>query len=125
MRKTIALLAAALAAMIVTSWQSPGAQARTPYDGLWSVSVITDSGTCDRGYRYALRIIDGHVTYDNPDVDVSGQVNPRGRVNVVVRYGGEVASGSGQLYRDWGEGRWIGRSATSECAGHWQAERRG
>jgi hypothetical protein len=102
-----------------------GAPARTPYDGLWSVAIITDSGTCDRGYRYALRINDGIVSYDDPSFNVTGRVNARGQVSVSLSYGGDVASGTGRLSRDYGAGVWSGHSATSQCSGHWEAERRG
>ena len=30
------------------------AAARTPYDGNWSVLIVTNTGPCDRGYRYGL-----------------------------------------------------------------------
>ena len=39
------------------------AQAKTNYDGNWSVVIITDKGTCDRSYRYPVRITDGNVGY--------------------------------------------------------------
>jgi hypothetical protein len=94
------------------------------FDGAWSVSVITDAGSCDRGYRYALRIADGRIYYDNPNFDVSGSVTPRGQVQVVVRAGGQEAVGNGRLSRDYGEGVWSGRSSSSSCSGHWEAERR-
>src|SRR5438270_214477 len=29
------------------------------YDGLWSVVIITEKGTCDRAYRYPIRIAHG------------------------------------------------------------------
>jgi hypothetical protein len=29
------------------------------YDGLWSVSIVTEKGDCDRGYRYPVRISNG------------------------------------------------------------------
>ncbi len=29
------------------------------YDGLWSVSIVTEKGDCDRGYRYPIRITRG------------------------------------------------------------------
>jgi hypothetical protein len=96
----------------------------TQFDGNWSVSVITDAGTCDRGYRYALRIVGGRIYYDNPSFDVSGQVNARGQVQVTVRAGGQEAVGYGRMSRDYGEGLWRGRSAASSCSGHWEAERR-
>ena len=41
--------------------------AKSNYDGVWSVSIITESGTCDRGYRYRIRVVNGRIVYDDPD----------------------------------------------------------
>jgi hypothetical protein len=101
------------------------ATARTPFDGKWSVLIVTDAGTCDRAYRYALNIVNGRVTYDDPSFDISGHVDGRGDVSVNVSAGGQRASGSGELSGDYGHGRWRGNSSTSACSGHWEAERRG
>jgi len=121
------ILATALLAMPLTA-TSAAPRAAAPsvaqFDGNWSVSVITDAGTCDRGYRYALHIMNGRIYYDNPNIAVSGAVNARGQVSVVVRAGGQEAVGTGRMSRDYGEGRWRGRSASSSCSGHWEAERR-
>jgi hypothetical protein len=106
-------------------WSAPAAIARTPFDGKWSVLIVTDAGTCDRAYRYALDIVNGRVTYDDPSFNVSGRVDGRGRVSVSVSAGGQRATGSGRLSADYGRGRWSGHSATSECSGYWEAERRG
>jgi hypothetical protein len=128
MLKRSVLVAAALLA--APSWAAsaapavPRASGVTQFDGTWSVSIVTDAGECDRGYRYALRIAGGRVTYDNPSFDVSGQVNARGQVRVVVRAGSQEASGTGRLSRDYGTGTWSGHSSTSRCSGHWEAERR-
>ena len=135
MFKPSLLLAAALLAM--PSWHEAAARAARParpapaatasvaqFDGNWSVSIVTDSGSCDRGYRYALRIANGRIYYDNPSFNINGQVNARGQVGVTVSAGGQSASGTGRLSRDYGEGTWIGRSASDQCSGHWEAERR-
>jgi hypothetical protein len=125
------IVAASLAAIVLgaslsaASWSAQPAFARGPYDGTWSVLIVTDSGTCDRGYRYALRIADGKIYYDDPSFNVSGHVDARGDVSVGVRYGDQYANGSGQLSGDYGDGHWSGRSSTSQCSGHWEAERRG
>jgi hypothetical protein len=125
------ILAATLAAGVLgTAFLAlPGstseALARGPYDGTWSVLIVTDSGSCDRAYRYALRIADGRVFYDDPSFSVSGHVDARGNVSVGVSAGGQSANGSGRLTGDYGDGRWSGRSSTSACSGHWEAERRG
>lgn len=104
---------------------APGAMARTTFDGAWSVLIITDRGTCDRGYRYALRIADGRVYYDDPNFSISGSVDGAGRVRVAVAAGGQSATGYGRLSGNSGAGSWSGRSPTSQCSGHWEAERRG
>jgi hypothetical protein len=104
----------------------PAALARTPFDGLWSVLIITDVGECDRAYRYALSIRDGRIYYDvDPSFDISGRVRANGQVSVSLRRGQQQASGTGRLYGNSGAGRWSGRSPTMQCSGHWEAERRG
>jgi hypothetical protein len=129
--KTSSIVAACLAAGLsgaalwALPWTAPQAQARSPYDGTWSVLIVTDSGTCDRAYRYALQIADGRVFYDDPSFNVSGRVDARGNVSVGVQAGGQVANGYGRLSGDYGDGRWTGRSSTSACSGHWEAQRRG
>ncbi|MGA7433217.1 MAG: hypothetical protein WBQ24_13365 [Xanthobacteraceae bacterium] len=113
------------AAFLALPGSTPEAFARGPYDGTWSVLIVTDSGSCDRAYRYALRIADGRVSYDDPSFSVSGHVDARGNVSVGVSAGGQSANGSGRLAGDYGDGHWSGRSSTSACSGHWEAERRG
>ncbi len=128
MRKRTMILATALLAMPLTAASAaPAARAApsvTQFDGNWSVSIVTDAGECDRGYRYALRIAGGRIYYDNPSFDISGQVNPGGQVRVVVRAGSQEAVGTGRLSREYGTGTWSGQSPTSRCSGHWEAERR-
>src|ERR1043166_806320 len=59
------------------------AAARTPFDGNWSVLIVTDSGPCDRAYRYGLAIRDGSVIYQgSASVNVAGRVSRNGAVDV-------------------------------------------
>jgi hypothetical protein len=127
MRKRSIVPATFIALLLAASslWTAPAAVARASFDGRWSVLIVTDAGTCDRAYRYALNIINGRVTYDDPSFNVSGHVDARGRVSVNVSAGGERASGTGELSGDSGRGLWVGHSSTSACSGHWEAERRG
>jgi hypothetical protein len=91
------------------------------YDGLWSVSIITEKGDCDRGYRYPIRIQNGALANaGNVKVDIAGKVQPTGAITVTVSAAGKSANGSGRLSGDLGEGRWSG----GECSGTWTAERR-
>src|SRR3954469_14970645 len=80
---------------------------RAGYDGNWSVLIVTNSGPCDRGYRYGLSIRDGRVFYTGSlSVNVNGWVNNNGAVRVRVSAGSQGATGTGRLSRDYGEGGW-------------------
>ena len=125
MKRGIVLAGFSALFLTICLFGSLSATARTPFDGAWNLLIITDRGTCDRAYRYALRIADGLVYYDDPSFSVSGGVDGAGRVRVGVSAGGQSANGYGQLSGNYGQGSWSGRSSTSLCSGHWEAERRG
>ena len=101
------------------------AAARTAYDGNWSVLIVTNSGPCDRGYRYGLAIRGGRVFYEGSlAVNVDGQVSGNGIVRVRVSAGSQGATGVGRLSRDYGSGSWRGIGSSGACSGSWTAERR-
>ncbi len=96
--------------------------AGTPrYDGLWSVSIVTEKGDCDRGYRYPIRIAHGMLANGGSDpFAISGRVTPSGGITVTVSHGEQSATGSGRLAGNSGTGYWHGGA----CSGSWTAERR-
>src|SRR3954453_9382453 len=99
--------------------------ARTNYDCNWSVLIVTNSGPCDRAYRYGLSIRDGRVFYQgSASVNVDGRVAPNGRVQVRVWAGSQSANGTGRLSSGYGSGNWRGAGSSSSCEGSWTAERR-
>jgi hypothetical protein len=124
-RATVLVLSGTAAATLVVG---AAAYAATPYDGAWSVLIMTERGTCDPAYRYALRIANGTVTYGGEGgapAEVSGRVNPGGRVTVSVASSQGRAIGSGRLTPTNGSGSWRGSGSQASCAGRWMAERRG
>jgi hypothetical protein len=91
------------------------------YDGLWSVSIVTEKGACDRGYRYPIRISKGVLANaGDVAVNIAGKVMPTGAVTVMVSAAGKNANGTGRLSGNLGEGSWSG----GDCSGTWTAERR-
>ena len=96
-----------------------------PFDGLWSVSIITRSGPCDASYRYPARIVGGRVTQADNDFSyqISGAVNASGGITVAVSKAGGSATGYGRLSGSRGGGTW--RTDGGQCAGSWSAARRG
>jgi hypothetical protein len=109
----------AVSSMLAASAASSATAPR--YDGMWSVSIVTEKGDCDRGYRYPIRIANGVLANGGSDpFTISGRVAPSGSITVIVSHGDKSASGAGRLNGDSGEGYWRGGS----CSGTWTAERR-
>ncbi|WP_082173283.1 large exoprotein involved in heme utilization or adhesion [Methylobacterium platani] len=102
------------------------AKAPTRFDGTWSVEVITESGSCDRAYRYGVIIQNGQARYaGGSDFTVSGRVQPSGAVRATISRGDAAAQVVGRLAAEGGgNGTWTTSGSTS-CKGRWNAERRG
>jgi hypothetical protein len=121
-RPAATLAAVALGAALLSS----SSVARTAsFNGNWTVLVITESGSCDRAYRYGVNVENGAVRYrGEAGVAVSGRVENDGRVTVSIGRGEQRAQGTGRLSGESGSGTWSGTSSSSQCRGRWEAERR-
>ena len=93
------------------------ATAQTPYDGLWNVTILTKSGSCEASTRSTLVVTDGKVSA--PGADITGSIGREGVVRVSI--GGAYANG--QLNGNVGSGKWNGASAGVPCSGRWEASR--
>jgi hypothetical protein len=93
------------------------ASAHTDYDGVWNVTVITKTGSCQPTTSYPLVVTDGNVS---GAADLSGSVGRNGVVRASLR----GAFASGQLSGNAGSGRWNSASAGMPCSGRWAATRR-
>jgi hypothetical protein len=123
-RPATALTALALlAAMAVPAGSAPIAASKANFDGAWSVLIVTQKGTCDRAYRYPIKIQNGLVDYaGSASFTVSGKVGDTGAVTVTVARGNQSASGTGRMSATDGSGTWT--AGSGECSGTWTAERR-
>jgi hypothetical protein len=93
------------------------------FDGAWSVLIVTEKGTCDRAYRYPVKIENGAVGYaGSASFTVSGKVDGKGAVTVTVARGSQSATGTGRMSDADGTGTWT--AASGDCSGTWTAERR-
>jgi hypothetical protein len=117
-----ALAAAAFLAGSAIPVSAP-AYAAASYDGQWSVLIVTQKGTCDRAYRYPVKISNGTVGYaGEASFNVSGKVGDNGAVTVMVSRGDKAAKGTGRMSATDGSGIWT--ASSGECSGTWTAERR-
>ena len=113
----------ALGILAATVPASAPASARSNFDGQWSVLIVTQKGTCDRAYRYPVKIDNGAVGYaGDASFTVSGKVGENGSVVVKVARGSQSANGQGRLSATDGSGMWT--AGSGDCSGVWTAERR-
>ena len=96
------------------------------YNGTWTVSLVTESGSCERSSSYTLAVEDGRVRYlpsgNETKISMSGQVGSGGNVSIDVRQGLGSAAASGRLQAGSGSGTW--KIAMLGCTGRWTAQRR-
>jgi hypothetical protein len=121
--RALVLAAVCVAPALVAA---PRAQAATPFDGEWSVVVLTKTGICDPSYRFAGKILNGVVYYlGSVSANISGRVAPSGAVHLTVSVGPNHAVGSGKLTTTSGTGTWRGQGPNGQCSGSWNAEKSG
>jgi hypothetical protein len=123
-RPATALAALAiLATTAIPAVTAPISASKASYNGTWSVLIVTEKGTCDRAYRYPVKIENGSVGYaGTASFNVSGTVGDNGSVTVMVSRGSQSAKGTGRMSLSDGAGTWT--AGSGECSGTWTAERR-
>ncbi len=90
-------------AFAITAISAATPASAAPFDGSWSVTIMTRSGSCDPAYRYGVTISNGVVSGGGA-ASVSGRVSNSGAVRVMVSSPVGSASGSGRLSRNSGGG---------------------
>jgi type 1 fimbria pilin len=108
---------AVLLASALTTLASAPVFAQTPYDGLWSVTIVTKTGSCEPSARSTLTVADGKISAAG--ADVTGSIGREGMVRVSIN----GAYANGHLNGNAGSGKWNGASAGIPCSGHWEAAR--
>ncbi len=111
------VLAARVGLCLLALAATPAAASSAPFDGSWSVKIVTQKGTCDSGATVPIRVSNGSIASDLSIVKVSGQVTGNGSLSVNVGHGLEHANGVGRLTDTIGSGTWKG----GLCSGTWTA----
>jgi hypothetical protein len=91
--------------------------AQTPYDGLWNVTIVTKTGSCEPSTHSTLTVEDGKISASG--ANISGSIGREGLVRVSIN----GAYANGQLSGNAGGGKWNGASAGVPCSGRWEASR--
>jgi hypothetical protein len=110
-------IAPVLLASILTGTGVAPALAQSPYDGLWHVTIVTKSGSCEPSASSMLTVSDGRISASG--AEVSGTIGREGLVRVSIN----GAYANGQLSGNAGSGKWNGASGGIPCSGRWEASR--
>jgi hypothetical protein len=100
-----------------TLFAAAPASAQQPYDGLWHVTVVTKTGSCEPSTSSTVTVTDGKISAQG--AAISGSVGREGLVRVSIN----GAYADGQLNGNSGSGKWNGASAGVPCSGRWEASR--
>ena len=96
---------------------SAPAFAQQPYDGVWNVTIVTKSGSCEPTASSTLTVTEGKISAAG--ANVSGSIGREGLVRVSIN----GAYANGQLSGNAGSGKWNGASGGIPCSGRWEASR--
>lgn len=111
MRKLAFAALLAIPALAPAKAGSPG-----KYDGSWSVSVVTEKGSCD-AYKWTIIVSDGQLQrVASMPVSASGAIDGRGQARFQVA---SIVTAVGHMADGAGSGRWDAPSKS--CSGRWQA----
>jgi hypothetical protein len=115
-RRGVRRVLAVLLVVSATAMLAAPAMARTDYDGIWNVTVVTRTGSCQPTTNYPLVVADGKVS---GAADLTGSIGPSGAVRASLR----GAFANGHLSGNAGSGKWNAASAGMPCSGRWSAVR--
>ena len=110
-------IAPAFSSLVLASLLAAPAFAQQPYDGIWSVTIVTKSGSCEPTASSTLIITEGKISAAG--ADVTGSIGREGLVRVSIN----GAYANGQLSGNAGSGKWNGASGGIPCSGRWEASR--
>lgn len=98
------------------------ASAATPFDGYWTVSIMTHRGSCDRTTSINVSIRDGRI--DGAGGVLTGSVGSNGALRAMLGGGDSRGSASGRLgAAGRGGGSWSGVRSAGPCSGKWSAQK--
>ncbi|HZP21037.1 MAG TPA: hypothetical protein VFB16_12620 [Bauldia sp.] len=99
------------------------AQARNPYDGIWSIFITGTPGACFFGYSLSVRVKNGLVVWRGQTFSRAAiGIGSSGAVAIRLSDGKHTVTGSGSISKRLGNGHWTAPSF--RCTGRWSAYRR-
>ena len=89
------------------------------HDGVWSVSMVTKSGDCDRSLASRIQLREGRVDQNLLFARIVGGVNSNGSVALHVLRGADSMTAKGRIVGARASGSWS--APGKNCSGSWTA----
>lgn len=114
------IVRASVLVLLATATSVNAAAAGSAFDGMWSVTAVTQQGGCDPTYNFSVQIAAGLITLPG-FAGLSGHVADGGAIEASVSSAGTRVTAFGSLAESAGRGQWNSRSNDGTCAGYWTA----
>ena len=121
-----ALRAVALAAAVTLVGFAALAKA-APYDGSWTMQLVTTSGHCGV-IKMSMAVKAGHISatggkFVMHKISLAGLIAGSGATKINGVAGPRQAIGTGRFTKAKGSGKWNGTGPSGVCSGYWVALR--
>ena len=115
------------AVAILSSAAAPAVAASSPYDGAWSMVLVTTSGHCGV-IKIGMAVNRGNIAATNGKfvmhkIALAGRISGSGATKINGVAGPRQAIGIGRFTRAKGGGKWNGTGPSGVCSGYWVADR--
>lgn len=105
----------------------PAVAAPTPYDGSWSMVLVTTSGHCGN-IKIGMAVKGGQISATSGKfvmhrIALAGRIAGSGATKINGVAGPRKAYGIGKFNRARGVGDWNGTGPSGVCSGYWVANR--
>src|SRR3954471_21579359 len=91
-------------AMILSDSAMASSGGSAPFDGTWSVRLVSTAGMCGSGASHTLTVQGGRVWSASSGASVTGQVAPNGAVRLAMQRGPASGTATGRLSLASGSG---------------------
>jgi hypothetical protein len=114
-------------AFALLCFAAPATASRLPYDGSWTMVLVTTNGHCGV-IKIGMAVNGGHISatsgkFVTHPIQLAGIIYGSGQTKINGVAGPRQAVGVGRFTKAKGSGKWNGTGPSGVCSGVWVADR--
>jgi hypothetical protein len=114
-------------AFALLSFAAPATASPLPYDGSWTMVLVTTNGHCGV-IKMGMAVHGGHISATSgkfvaQPIQLAGIIYGSGQTKINGVAGPRQAQGIGRFTKAKGSGKWNGTGPSGVCSGYWVADR--